>query len=420
MGLNFQAVLGGISEQIAENIEEDSKRVKLILDKAWDRHTQRFIAKRDKEENKAELVEQVLKKIGSYTNNNADIAASIFNKLGGDVDLANDWLKGASQVTSVSGQSLQDLGYIDSLPDDFKSSGISMSEYAKSFGKGVTFDKETPELAGMITRPDALGGLGEKRVTSDFARRTKRLEKAGLMPEGFVATKVNYADINVDLSLKNIVQSSKDTKNILANLISRAPDGPKKKLLQSRYDELADIEFEAKGIDQSARDAMNTKFNDFLKREAAQDNPEITGVNITIKMGSDGKTVEAYEVNDVEKYKTWKKQNIEKLGNQYSDGFKGQELKTFNNVYKLNTANLLAVDEATKTNQVQDIVKKPSDLIKEYNEGKTIIITQELLDASPTSPKLKGKQVGQTLTMPKAPKVEVNETKLPKNVATGG
>ena len=420
MGLNFQAVLGGISEQIAENIEEDSKRVKLILDKAWDRHTQRFIAKRDKEENKAELVEQVLKKIGSYTNNNADIAASIFNKLGGDVDLANDWLKGASQVTSVSGQSLQDLGYIDSLPDDFKSSGISMSEYAKSFGKGVTFDKETPELAGMITRPDALGGLGEKRVTSDFARRTKRLEKAGLMPEGFVATKVNYADINVDLSLKNIVQSSKDTKNILANLISRAPDGPKKKLLQSRYDELADIEFEAKGIDQSARDAMNTKFNDFLKREAAQDNPEITGVNITIKMGSDGKTVEAYEVNDVEKYKTWKKQNIEKLGNQYSDGFKGQELKTFNNVYKLNTANLLAVDEATKANQVQDIVKKPSDLIKEYNEGKTIIITQELLDAYPNSPKLKGKQVGQTLTMPPAPKVNVNETKLPKNVATGG
>ena len=420
MGLNFQAVLGGISEQIAENIEEDSKRVKLILDKAWDRHTQRFIAKRDKEENKAELVEQVLKKIGSYTNNNADIAASIFNKLGGDVELANDWLKGASQVTSVSGQSLQDLGYIDSLPDDFKSSGISMSEYAKSFGKGVTFDKETPELAGMITRPDALGGLGEKRVTSDFARRTKRLEKAGLMPEGFVATKVNYADINVDLSLKNIVQSSKDTKNILANLISRAPDGPKKKLLQSRYDELADIEFEAKGIDQSARDAMNTKFNDFLKREAAQDNPEITGVNITIKMGSDGKTVEAYEVNDVEKYKTWKKQNIEKLGNQYSDGFKGQELKTFNNVYKLNTANLLAVDEATKANQVQDIVKKPSDLIKEYNEGKTIIITQELLDAYPNSPKLKGKQVGQTLTMPPAPKVNVNETKLPKNVATGG
>ena len=217
-----------------------------------------------------------------------------------------------------------------------------------------------------------------------------------------------------------MVQSSKDTKNILANLISRAPDGPKKKLLQSRYDELADIEFEAKGIDQSARDAMNTKFNDFLKREAAQDNPEITGVNITIKMGSDGKTVEAYEVNDVEKYKTWKKQNIEKLGNQYSDGFKGQELKTFNNVYKLNTANLLAVDEATKTNQVQDIVKKPSDLIKEHNEGKTIIITQELLDAYPNSPKLKGKQVGQTLTMPPAPKVNVNETKLPKNVATGG
>ena len=406
MAFNFAAFASGLAEQVSESIDEDSKRVKLILDKAWDKHTERFISKRDKEEKKAELVEQVLKKIGGYTNNNADVAASIFNKLGGDVELANDWLKGASQVTSVSGQSLQELGYIDSLPDDFKSSGMSMSDYAKSFGKGVTFDKETPELAGMLTRPDAIGGLGEKRVTSDFARRAERLRKAGLMPEGFVAPKVDYADINVDLSLKNVMQSSKDTKNILANLISRAPDGPKKALLQSRYDELADIEFEAKGIDQSARDAMNIKFNDFLKREAAQANPEITGVDITIKIGSDGKTVEATEVKDVAKYTAWKKQNIEKLGGQYSEGFKGQELKTFNNVYKLNTVNLLAVDEATKGNEVQNIVKKPSDLIKEYNEGKTIIITQELLDAYPNSPKLKGKQVGQTLTMPKAPKVK--------------
>lgn len=406
MAFNFSAFASGLAEQVSESIDEDSKRVKLILDKAWDKHTERFISKRDKEEKKAELVEQVLKKIGGYTNNNADVAASIFNKLGGDVELADDWLKGASQVTSVSGQSLQELGYIDSLPDDFKSSGMSMSDYAKSFGKGVTFDKETPELAGMLTRPDAIGGLGEKRVSSDFSRRAKRLKESGMMPEGFVAPKVDYADINVDLSLKNVMQSSKDTKNILANLISRAPDGPKKALLQSRYDELADIEFEAKGIDQSARDTMNTKFNDFLKREAAQANPEITGVDITIKIDSDGKTVEAFEVKDVAKYTAWKKQNIEKLGGQYSEGFKGQELKTFNNVYKLNTVNLLAVDEATKGNEVQNIVKKPSDLIKEYNEGKTIIITQELLDAYPNSLKLKGKQVGQTLEMPKAPKVK--------------
>ena len=417
MGLNFQAVLGGISEQIAENIEEDSKRVKLILDKAWDRHTQRFITKRDKEEKKAELVEQVLKKIGGYTNNNADVAASIFNKLGGDVELANDWLKGASQVTSVSGKSLQDLGYIDSLPDDFKSSGMSMSDYAKSFGKGVTFDKETPELAGMITRPDAIGGLGEKRVTSDFARRTKRLEKAGLMPEGFVAPKVDYADINVDLSLKNVMQSTKDSKAILATLISRTQDDTKKALLKDKLNELIEIETEATGIDAAKRDAMNKRFNKFLREKGGEENPEITGLKKRIGTGQDGAIITTYTVDDMKKYTAWKNKNIRKYADQFSKGFSGADKKLFDNVYTLNTVNVEAVDEFFKTGESSDAVK---NLIKKYNEGTTIIITKELLDAYPNSPKLKGKQVGQTLTMPPAPKVNVNETKLPKNVATGG
>ena len=62
------------------------------------------------------------------------------------------------------------------------------------------------------------------------------------------------------------------------------------------------------------------------------------------------------------------------------------------------------------------MVTSPSDLIKKYKQGKTITITKELLDAYPNNPTLKGKKVGQTLTMPSAPKVQV----MPTNVATGG
>jgi len=410
MAFNFAAFASGFAEQVSESIDEDSKRVKLILDKAWDKHTERFISKRDKEEKKAELVEQVLKKIGGYTNNNADVAASIFNKLGGDVELANDWLKGASQVTSVSGKSLQDLGYIDSLPDDFKSSGMSMSDYAKSFGKGVTFDKETPELAGMLTRPDAIGGLGEKRVSSDFARRAKRLKEAGLMPEGFVAPKVNYADINVDLSLKNVMQSTKDSKAILATLISRTQDDTKKALLQGKLNELIEVETEATGIDAAKRDAMNKRFNKFLKQKGGEELGKLAGLKKNIGTSSDGETIITYTVDDMKKFTAWKNKNIRKYADQFSKGFAGADKKLFDNVYKLNTANVEAVDEVFKT---EDVVKKPIDLIKEYNEGKTIIITQELLDAYPNSPKLQGKQVGQTLTLSKAPKVNKGTVRGP-------
>ena len=147
---------------------------------------------------------------------------------------------------------------------------------------------------------------------------------------------------------------------------------------------------------------MNTKFNDFLKKRGAEDNPEISGVTKTIKLGTDGSTVEAYEVNDVKKYTAWKKNNIQKLGQQYSKGFKGQDLKIYNNVYDLNTADLLIKEKALKEENVNEVVNSPSDLIKQYNEGKTIIITQALLDAYPNSPKLQGKQVGQTLTLSKA------------------
>ena len=53
MAFNFAAFASGFAEEVSESIDEDSKRVKLILDKAWDKHTERFISKRDKEEKKA-------------------------------------------------------------------------------------------------------------------------------------------------------------------------------------------------------------------------------------------------------------------------------------------------------------------------------------------------------------------------------
>ena len=35
MAFNFAAFASGLAEQVSESIDEDSKRVKLILDKAW-------------------------------------------------------------------------------------------------------------------------------------------------------------------------------------------------------------------------------------------------------------------------------------------------------------------------------------------------------------------------------------------------
>ena len=130
---NLGAVLGGVAEQVADDIDTRKKRVELMIDKAWDTHTKRYWQKRDKEEAKAELVEDTIKEIAALNGvTSLDQAAAIYNKLG-TVDNATDWLNGAKQITNFGGN-LQEMGYISAMPEDFESSEMTAKEYAASFG----------------------------------------------------------------------------------------------------------------------------------------------------------------------------------------------------------------------------------------------------------------------------------------------
>jgi hypothetical protein len=219
MAFNFAAFASGLAEQVSESIDEDSKRVKLIMDKAWDRHTDRYLAKRDKEEAKTELVEKAIGRLSQLTNGNVDQAASLYKKIG-NVEDANAFFTNAQTLKSAGG----DLsGYIGQLPDDYKDSGMSIKDYAKAFQTDVSFESFQPELAGMITRPDALGGLGEKRVSTEFTRRTQRLKESGLLPADLRKADVTFVDIGkVDVNSLAMPKSNEAAKNILTQAYIKA------------------------------------------------------------------------------------------------------------------------------------------------------------------------------------------------------
>ena len=219
MKFDFGAVVGGFAEQVAEDIQEDSKRVKLIMDKAWDRHTERYLAKRDKEEAKTELVEKAISRLAQLTNGNVDQAASLYKKIG-NVEDANAFFTNAQTIKSAGG----DLsGYIGQLPEDYKDSGISIKDYAKAFQTDISFESFQPELAGLITRPDALGGLGTKRVSADFVRRNESLKKAGALPSDLRKADITFVDIGkVDVNSLSMPKSNEAAKNILTQTYLKA------------------------------------------------------------------------------------------------------------------------------------------------------------------------------------------------------
>ena len=121
MAFNFGAFVGGLSESVAEGIEDNEKRVNLLVDKAWDTHTQRYWKKRDKEENKAELVEGAIKKLAQLTDGNVDHAAALYNKIG-NVDDATMFANNGLQLKGLG----QDLSsYIGAMPDTFEGSNFT-------------------------------------------------------------------------------------------------------------------------------------------------------------------------------------------------------------------------------------------------------------------------------------------------------
>ena len=138
MAFNFGAFVGGLSESVAEGIESNEKRVNLLVDKAWDTHTQRYWKKRDKEENKAELVEGAIKKLAQLTDGNVDHAAALYNKIG-NVDDATMFANNGLQLKGL-GQDLS--GYVGSMPDTFEGSNFTVEDYAKSYMKPIKFETD--------------------------------------------------------------------------------------------------------------------------------------------------------------------------------------------------------------------------------------------------------------------------------------
>jgi hypothetical protein len=100
---------------------------------------------------------------------------------------------------------------------------MSIKDYAKAFQTDVSFESFQPELAGMITRPDALGGLGEKRVSTEFTRRTQRLKESGLLPADLRKADVTFVDIGkVDVNSLAMPKSNEAAKNILTQAYIKA------------------------------------------------------------------------------------------------------------------------------------------------------------------------------------------------------
>ena len=362
MAFNFAAFASGLAEQVSESIDEDSKRVKLIMDKAWDRHTDRYLAKRDKEEAKTELVEKAIGRLSQLTNGNVDQAASLYKKIG-NVEDANAFFTNAQTLKSAGG----DLsGYIGQLPDDYKDSGMSIKDYAKAFQTDVSFESFQPELAGMITRPDALGGLGEKRVSTEFTRRTQRLKESGLLPADLRKADVTFVDIGkVDVNSLAMPKSNEAAKNILTQAYLKAESRGDEDGMNKAMDGLRSLNT-IKNIAEGGNEEIEkvkgyqTDLNTFISQKIRL-NAQKLKENGILSFGDDGKP------NTILNSELYKQFIDKELGgyanNTYRKRLSGKSLDLFNEAYNNVISSFgvqVALDDTNKKNQ-KDI--KPEEKI---------------------------------------------------------
>lgn len=276
---SFQGFATGFAEQVQEDIDTRKKRTELIIDKAWDDHTKRYYEKRDKEEAKAEVIEETIKSIASLkgVDGNVDKAASIYNKLG-TIENAKDWLQGANNLTNF-GSDLVSMGYISNMPDDFKTSDMTVEEYAKSFTKEVKFGKGLTD----IPRGSRMG----RRVAEGLQRRADEMEAAGLIPEsvlkGEPKAPINYADIKVDMSLRGSNVSVDATEQTLTTQLARLDKNSKSyNSVRTALDNLRDAKRAAKGgnftVEQG--ELARIRAESMIKTLATRTGKEKTGLDI--------------------------------------------------------------------------------------------------------------------------------------------
>ena len=361
MAFNFGAFVGGLSESVAEGIESNEKRVNLLVDKAWDTHTQRYWKKRDKEENKAELVEGAIKKLAQLTDGNVDHAAALYNKIG-NVNDATTFANNGLQLKGL-GQDLS--GYIGSMPENFEGSNFTVEDYAKSYMKPIKFETDLGVGAqdgvseGLKIRAEQMAGLG---ITSTLD-----------------PTKVTFANLtDANINSLTMPKNIEATRNILTQNALKAEQAGDDEAFKKATDGLAAInrikEISEGGDAELTRiKGYRTDMQTFLAKQITTNKQELEG-NSVVTFDTAG------NVSKILKPKEYKAFRIKQLNNYkqtYLTRLKGTKLANFNEAYNLviggDAVKIALEDEDKNKNNLKPKVEVPEktneELIKDYKNG---------------------------------------------------
>jgi PPE-repeat protein len=347
MAFNFGAFASGFSESVAEGIKENEKRVNLLVDKAWDTHTQRYWKKRDKEEGKAELVEGAIKKLAQLTDGNIDHAAALYNKIG-NVNDATTFANNGLQLKGL-GQDLS--GYVGSMPDTFEGSNLTVEDYAKSYMKPIKFETE-------------LGVGAQDGVSEGLKIRAEQMAGLGI-PSTLEPTKVTFANLtDANINSLTMPKNIEATKNILtqnALKAEQAGDDEAFKKATEGLQALNNIKEIGEGGDAELTriKSYRTDMQTFLSKQLSTQRTELEGSGI-VSFDSAG------NVSKILKPKEYKSFRIKQLNNYkktYVTRLKGTKLANFNEAYNLvigGDAVKIALEDTDKTkNNLEPKVEVP-------------------------------------------------------------
>ena len=358
MAFNFGAIIGGMSESIAEGIETNEKRVNLLVDKAWDTHTQRYWKKRDKEEGKAELVEGAIKKLAQLTDGNVDHAAALYNKIG-NVDDATMFATNGLQLKGL-GQDLS--GYIGSMPENFESSSFTVQDYANSYMKPISFESN-------------MGDGSPDGVAEGLKIRAKQMEGLGI-PSTLDPTTVSFANItDSNINSLTMPKNIEATRNILTQNALKAEQSGNEEAFKKATEGLQAINRikeigEGGDAELTRRKGYRLDMQNFLAKQISTQRVELEGSGI-VSYNTNG------TVAQVLKPKEYKKFRVKQLDN-YTKGYltrlQGTKLSNFKEAYSLvvgGDAIKTALEDGNKNNLNTKVgvpeVKKvvPDNIIKQ-------------------------------------------------------
>ena len=347
MAFNFGAFVGGLSESVAEGIEDNEKRVNLLVDKAWDTHTQRYWKKRDKEENKAELVEGAIKKLAQLTDGNVDHAAALYNKIG-NVDDATMFANNGLQLKGL-GQDLS--GYVGSMPDTFEGSNFTVEDYAKSYMKPIKFETD-------------LGVGAQDGVSEGLKIRAEQMAGLGI-PSTLDPTKVTFANLtDANINSLTMPKNIEATKNILTQNALKAEQAGDNEAFKKATDGLVAIkrieEISEGGDAELTRiKGYRTDMQTFLSKQISTQRTELEGSGI-VSYDSAGNMNKILKPKE---YKAFRLNQLNKYKQTYVSRLKGTKLSNFNEAYNLvigGDAVKIALEDTDKTkNNLKPKVEVP-------------------------------------------------------------